>query len=58
MNHIFEGKVILGPQLSPTFVMMINEMFKYGFELGKGLGVSLHDIVLLVCLVRAFILLV
>lgn len=39
MDHIFEGHVMLGPQLSPTSIMMVNEMLKYGFELGKGLRV-------------------
>ncbi|XP_047256720.1 uncharacterized protein LOC107851708 [Capsicum annuum] len=49
VEHIGEGHVIPGPQLSPTSLMMVNEMLKYGFKLGKGLGVSLHGIVLPVC---------
>lgn len=35
--------------MSPISVMMINEMLKYGFEPGRGLGVSLHGIVHPIC---------
>ena len=45
VNRIVEGQVIPGPQLSPTSVMMINEILKYEFDPGRGLGVSLHGMV-------------
>ncbi|KAF3647316.1 hypothetical protein FXO38_17099 [Capsicum annuum] len=50
VNCILEWQVIPGLQLSSTSIMMVSELWKYGFEPGKGLGASLQGIVCPICL--------
>lgn len=42
VENILEGNLIARPQLSSASVMVVNEMLKHGFKLGKGLGISLQ----------------
>ncbi|XP_060194914.1 uncharacterized protein LOC132624106 [Lycium barbarum] len=44
-DQFMEGKPILEPRLSSTSVMVATQMLQNGYELGKGLGVSLQGIV-------------
>ena len=42
IEHVPEGSVISKPKMPITFVMVVNELRKHGFELGKGLGICLQ----------------
>nr|XP_009767370.1 PREDICTED: uncharacterized protein LOC104218541 [Nicotiana sylvestris] len=44
VDHVEEGKPILHPRLSATFVMVDIVMIRQGYEPGKGLGASLQEI--------------
>ena len=42
IEHVPEGSVISKPKMPITFVMVVNELLKHGFETGKGLGICLQ----------------
>ena len=42
IEHVPEGSVISKPKMPTASVMVVNELLKYGFELGKGLGIFLQ----------------
>ena len=42
IEHAPEGSVISKPNMTITFVMVVNELLKHGFEPGKGLGICLQ----------------
>ena len=45
VNQFLEGNPILQPRLSSTSVMVVAQMVRNGYELGKVLGLSLQGIV-------------
>ena len=45
VNQFLEGNPILQPRLSSSSVMVVAQMVRNGYELGKVLGLSLQGIV-------------